>query len=354
MDTLTDGFMPHGYCLRWSGPLVLVFILGNLGIAIAYFMIPMALRRFVGLRKDLPYPHMFRLFAAFIFSCGFTHIFKVWTIYQPIYWAEAIVDLSTAGVSLLTAALLWPLIPQALALRSPRELEAEVRRRTEELRESEERLKRLADAIPNICWIAGNDLYIDYLNDRWYQYTGLPGGEGLGHNWRQQLHPDDIEVITSNWPPFSNSNKPFEVEIRIKSADGSYRWFLVRSLPILNDRGEVASWVGTSNAVKFTDAGAVDISVTLLEKTAEIVRLKFAVTDTDTGISQDQQTRIFQPFAQAADTTSRVFGGTGLGLSICRTLAELMNGELGLESIPGKGSTFWAHIPFDDDQCKTK
>ena len=77
---LSDGFMPHGYCLRWDVPLLSTLIIGNLGIALAYFQIPVALRYFVGKRKDLPYPHIFRLFAAFIFSCGLTHLIKVWTI----------------------------------------------------------------------------------------------------------------------------------------------------------------------------------------------------------------------------------------------------------------------------------
>lgn len=121
--SMTDGFMPHGYCLRWDGPLLLVFIVGNIGIAIAYFLIPVALRYFIGKRKDLPYGYMFKLFAAFILSCGLTHVAKVVTLYQPAYWIEAGLDLCTAGISLFTAFLLLPLIPKALQLRSPKELE---------------------------------------------------------------------------------------------------------------------------------------------------------------------------------------------------------------------------------------
>jgi amino acid permease len=115
--------MPHGFCLRWDPLLLLVFIVGNVGIAIAYFIIPAVLRHFIGQRKDLPYPHMFKLFAAFILSCGLTHLVKVWTIYQPVYWIEAGIDLWTALVSLITAFLLIPIIPRALKLRSPSELD---------------------------------------------------------------------------------------------------------------------------------------------------------------------------------------------------------------------------------------
>jgi PAS domain S-box-containing protein len=122
-QSLTEGFMPHGYCLRWDGPLLFTFIAGNLGIALAYFMIPIALWYFVRERRDLPCPHMFRLFAAFILACGLTHVAKVLTIWQPAYWLEASIDVATAVISLTTAMLLWPLVPKILALRSPSELE---------------------------------------------------------------------------------------------------------------------------------------------------------------------------------------------------------------------------------------
>ena len=99
LNSPTLGFMPHGYCLNWNGPLLAVFITGNLGIALAYFLIPAALRYFIGKRQDFPYPHIFKLFAAFILFCGLTHIAKVWTLYQPAYWVEAVLDLTTAIIS---------------------------------------------------------------------------------------------------------------------------------------------------------------------------------------------------------------------------------------------------------------
>ncbi len=115
--------MPHGFCLRWDPHLVFVWNAANAGIAIAYFAIPLALWTFIRKRKDLPYPWMFSLFGLFITSCGVTHCMKIWTIYHGSYWAEALLDLFTAMVSLATAVALWPLIPKALALKSPRELE---------------------------------------------------------------------------------------------------------------------------------------------------------------------------------------------------------------------------------------
>lgn len=96
-----------------------------------------------------------------------------------------------------------------------------------------------------------------------------------------------------------------------------------------------------SNAVKFTAEGSVRLRVTPLERWNQEVLLKWEVIDTGIGIPQDRQQAIFDSFTQADSGTTRRYGGTGLGTTIARQLVELMGGEIGLESEPGKGSTFW-------------
>ncbi|KJR96652.1 MAG: hypothetical protein VR65_27330 [Desulfobulbaceae bacterium BRH_c16a] len=97
----------------------------------------------------------------------------------------------------------------------------------------------------------------------------------------------------------------------------------------------------SNNAITFTEHGEIDIVIRLKEQTDEDVLIYCAVRDTGTGLTEEQMGRLFQRFSQADTSTTREFGGTGLGLAISKNLAELMGGEVGVDSEPGKGSTFW-------------
>jgi two-component system sensor histidine kinase/response regulator len=96
-----------------------------------------------------------------------------------------------------------------------------------------------------------------------------------------------------------------------------------------------------NNAVKFTERGEVSVKVRKLSQQDGSVVLRFDVRDTGIGIAPEHQAQLFQSFQQADSSTSRRFGGTGLGLAIVRSLAEMMGGEVGVDSQPGRGSTFW-------------
>jgi signal transduction histidine kinase/CheY-like chemotaxis protein len=96
----------------------------------------------------------------------------------------------------------------------------------------------------------------------------------------------------------------------------------------------------SNNSVKFTDAGEVVVSTELIKKDKAQVTLKFSVQDTGIGMTAEQAAKLFQPFAQADSSTTRKYGGTGLGLTISKRLAEMMGGEIWVESEQGQGSTF--------------
>ncbi|MBK1699195.1 sensor histidine kinase [Rhodovibrio salinarum] len=142
----SDSFMPHGMCYLWD-PLVLWLHAGSdLLIGAAYFSIPVVLALFTIKRRDLQYRWVAGLFMLFIVACGTTHLFGVWTIWNPDYAIEGLLKAITALVSLATAIVLWPLLPKLLALPSPSmlaqsnaELQAEIDRR----RAAETRLQNL-------------------------------------------------------------------------------------------------------------------------------------------------------------------------------------------------------------------
>jgi two-component system sensor histidine kinase/response regulator len=110
----------------------------------------------------------------------------------------------------------------------------------------------------------------------------------------------------------------------------------------------------SNNAIKFTEQGEIDIGVRVKEQTAKDVLINFSVRDTGIGLTKEQIGHLFQRFSQADTSTTRDFGGTGLGLVISKTLAELMNGQVGVESEPGKGSTFWFTARLDKSVGKRR
>jgi two-component system sensor histidine kinase/response regulator len=118
---------------------------------------------------------------------------------------------------------------------------------------------------------------------------------------------------------------------------------------LLSDDGRLRQVINNlvGNAIKFTAHGEVILRIDLVETTEKFARLRFAVQDTGIGIAKEDRAKLFVPFTQINYSATRSFGGTGLGLAISRRLVELMGGKIGLESEPGKGSTFSFEIQLE-------
>ncbi|WP_210411853.1 bifunctional diguanylate cyclase/phosphodiesterase [Noviherbaspirillum sp. UKPF54] len=139
-----EGFMPHGHCFLWTPSLLWTYILGDGGIGLAYYSIPAALTYFVRKRADIEFNWVFKLFSMFIFFCGTTHLLSIWTIWHPDYWLDASLRLATAAISVVTAALMWPLIPKALKLPSAAQLQEAIRELEHQVAERRSAEARLA------------------------------------------------------------------------------------------------------------------------------------------------------------------------------------------------------------------
>ncbi len=110
---------PHGFCLFWEPGLIWLHSVSDALIAVSYISIALAALAFLFRRQDLDFRWLGWLFAAFMAFCGLTHFFGILTLWQPYYWLEGVLKASTAGVSVVTAILLWPLLPKLIALPSP-------------------------------------------------------------------------------------------------------------------------------------------------------------------------------------------------------------------------------------------
>jgi PAS domain S-box-containing protein len=131
--------MPHGHCYLWRPDILWLNVASDASITFAYYTIPLFLVHFVQKRKDLAFNWIFVMFALFILACGTTHLFEIWTVWNPDYAVHGILKLFTAGVSVATAFALVPLMPKALAIPSPRDLEDKAR----ELERVNEQLRQL-------------------------------------------------------------------------------------------------------------------------------------------------------------------------------------------------------------------
>ena len=113
-------------------------------------------------------------------------------------------------------------------------------------------LSLVVDSLPGLVWTALPDGHVDFLNQRWCEYTGLSVAEARGEGWQNAIHPDDLPELLNRWRSILTSNALGEMEARLRRSDGEYRWFLFRTRPLTDASGQVTKWCGLNIDIEET------------------------------------------------------------------------------------------------------
>jgi signal transduction histidine kinase len=393
LERLLDSSMlsPHGICLLWEPELIWLHVASDAVIAVAYFTIPFALAYFVSKRRDIEFNWIFWAFATFILACGFTHVFAIYTLWVPVYGIEGLVKAVTAVASILTALLLWQLLPRLLSIPSPAQL-----RQTLAALEEEGRQRRGAEnKLQMFRQVEATEAQIRQAQkmEAVGQLTG-----GIAHDFNNILtvitgtiqilgeevadRPDLAAIaklideaaargadLTSHLLAFSRRQplQPREVDINSLLVNSAR---LLR--PTLGEQIEINSTLADDAAAALVDPGQLTTAILNLalnardampaggrltlesrnvtldddyaDSNAEVTAGNYvmvAVSDTGRGIAPQHLDRIFEPFF----TTKEVGRGTGLGLSMVYGFIKQSNGHIKVYSEVGHGTTVKIYLP---------
>jgi signal transduction histidine kinase/ActR/RegA family two-component response regulator len=369
----SSGLTPHGFCLLWQPGLIWTYTIADIGIGLAYFMIPLELLYFVLRRKDFPFPRLICAFAFFIFLCGVTHWLEVLTLWVPAYGLEALAKLVTAAGSLITAFMSLQLIPRALKFPS----NAQIRQASEALRKSEERLYQ-AQKIEAVGQLTGGIAH-DFNNLLQSIRGGLElmerrAAQGrleevtshldvakravdrasnmtvrlMAFSRQQSLHPEAIEpdkLIRGMRELLQHATGP-GVSLDLNLHDGVWS--------ALCDRNQLESAL-LNLAINARDAmpegGTIVISSSDLRLQASDLEtaddgqpgdyVQISVKDTGSGMPPEVLARAIEPFY----TTKELGQGSGLGLSQTYGFVKQSGGIFKLESELGRGTTVRMLLP---------
>ena len=376
-------FSPHGICLLWEPELIWLHVTSDAVIAIAYFSIPVALSIFVSKRPDVDFGWIFWAFAIFIMACGFTHVLSIITLWVPVYGIEAIVKVMTAAASIVTAVMLWPLLPKVLALPSPSQLRAaEValaqegmqRREAEDMLRQSQKMEAIGQLTGGVAHdfnnlltiISGNLEIAERSLQSWGDATrerltrvianAASGAERaatltqrlLAFARRQPLDPrlTDVSALLAGMSDFFGRTLGENIELELVGGAGLWQVevdpgqmeaailnLVINAKDAMADQGKLT--IETSNAY---------IDESYAQQNADMPvgqYVQIAVTDTGSGMSRDVQEKAFDPFF----TTKQPGQGTGLGLSQVYGFVKQSGGHVKIYSEVGEGTTIKVYLP---------
>lgn len=350
-------FMPHACCYQYNPRMIWLHVISDMFIGLAYVSISTTLAYLVyRARREIPFHWMFLAFGLFIVSCGFTHFMEIYTVWRPMYWLAGYVKVITGVASVITAIALFPLVPKIFQLMESvkasedrrvklasanRELEAFASTISHDLRAPVRTMQGMAVALkqdfgPQMTAeahgyadrIIDASLRMDDLIQDLLDYSRINLGEC-------ELKPVDLQPVVEEAMEFlAASIKERNAAVEVA---GEFR-------PVLASRTLALQAIVNllTNAIKFTAPGTsprVTVSGQIMAG-----QLRLSVTDNGIGIAREYHERIFKMFERLH--TVREYPGTGVGLPIVNRAVERMNGSMGLESEPGKGSNFWIMLPL--------
>jgi signal transduction histidine kinase len=358
-------FVPHGYCLLWRPDLVALHAVSDFLIALAYFAIPVGLWYFARSRPDLQFRVLFFLFAAFILFCGLTHLVALITLWLPIYGLQGLVKAATAGISLVAAYALWPVIPKALALPGLASLRVEnehmaqtvevqralVSSRTAELVAANRELESFTCA-------AAHDLRTPLRSINGFSATLAEeyGGrlDQLGLEMLDRIHHASVKMsglIDDLLHMSQLGRKPLKLvrvdlsdkiksvarELRAEEPERSVEFIVADGVFVQCDRElmRIALTHLLKNAWKFTSLKA--------HATIEFGcnrdggRDWFFIRDDGIGFDMAYAGKLFEPFERLHSPDE--FTGNGIGLAVVARIIQRHGGEIKADAAPGRGAT---------------
>lgn len=379
----TEGFPPRWLCGFWTSFHGWFYIISDLGIWAAYFTIPLLLVIILRRRKDVPFVNVFWLFALFILACGTTHLMDALMFWWPAYRLSALIYFFTACVSWMTIVALAKVLPAALTLKTPAQLEQIVEQRTMELAEANRqissinaqlklytrRLEQSNQALEQFATVASHDLqaplrkiqiFGDYIkrSSNNLDATSLDYMERMQKTtgWMQQLIRDLLELsrITRKNGSFVSVNlKQIAANVldNLQSVIASSGAMVTVDDMVIIDADEVQMQELlqnlVDNALKFHDGRPPRI--TLSAKYLDDDYCEIKVQDEGIGFKAEHKDRIFQMFERLH---GEKYEGTGIGLAICKRIVERHGGVMTAQGEVGRGATFTIQLPIHQVNVK--
>lgn len=360
---LQTGLPPHGFCLLWDPGLVWTHVIADALIAMAYYSIPVVLWLFLRRRPDLEFGWVLGLFALFILACGTTHLISILVLWVPAYGIEALVKVITAGASIVTAIVLWPLLPKLVAVPSPSQLQSALdrlheevaeRQRAEEMLRQSLKMQAVGQLTAGIAHDFNNLLTI--INGNLERLKrGVDDEHKAARSIENALSASERAArLTGQLLAFARKQPLLIVPVDVNQAvcdlvplieqttDGKMTietdlWPASLDIAIDKNQFDGAILNLALNARDAMPAGGLLRITTALEGGSVAIFVK------DQGVGMDSETisRAVEPFF----TTKPVGSGTGLGLSQVFGFVVQSGGQVKIESEPGTGTSVKLSFP---------